>query len=209
MRDEDLLPSNPWLFPEWHLRLSPVRETDAARRRPVFKIRPRGDPSRIAVSGDSTGGNLAAVMALKSRDLNGPRIAIQILYYPTVNMVDLRTKSMEDFAEGYFLTRAQIQFNYNQYVPAANRSHPYASPLLAPDHRGLPPALIITAAFDPLRDSGEAYARKLADAGVTTHLSRYEGVVHGFLSFPFVRKADRAIDESAAALREAFGRNSF
>jgi acetyl esterase len=126
-----------------------------------------------------------------------------------MNMADLRTKSMEDFAEGYFLTRAQAQFNYNQYVPAAaDRSLPYVSPLLAPDHRGLPPALIITAGFDPLRDSEEAYARKLADAGVPTHLSRYEGVVHGFLSFPFVRKADRAINESAAALREAFGRNS-
>ena len=167
-----------------------------------------GDPNRIAVAGDSSGGNLAAVMALKSRDLNGPKIAFQVLYYPGMNMTDLRTKSMEDFAEGYFLTRAQIQFNYNQYVPVADRSHPYASPLLAPDHRGLPPALIITAAFDPLRDSGEAYARKLADAGVPTHLSRYEGVVHGFLSFPFVRKADRAIDESAAVLREAFGRIS-
>jgi len=168
-----------------------------------------GDPSRIAVAGDSAGGNLAAVMALKSRDLNGPKIALQVLYYPGMNMADLRTKSMEDFAEGYFLTRAQIQFNCNQYVPAAaDRSLPYASPLLAPDHRGLPPALIITAGFDPLRDSGEKYARELADAGVPTHLSRYEGVVHGFLSFPFVRKADGAIDESTAALREAFGRNS-
>lgn len=148
-------------------------------------------------------------MALKSRDGNGPKIALQVLYYPTVNMADLRTKSMEDFAEGYFLTRALAQFNYSQYVPsAAGRSLPYASPLLAPDHRGLPQALIITAAFDPLRDSEEAYARKLADAGVPTHLSRYEGVVHGFLSFPFVRKADLAIDESAAALREAFGRSS-
>ena len=169
-----------------------------------------GDSSRIAVSGDSTGGNLAAVMALKSRDLNGPGIAIQVLYYPTVNMADLHTKSMEDFAEGYFLTRAQAQFNYNQYVPAAaDRNLPYVSPLLAPDHRGLPPTLIIAAAFDPLRDSQEAYARKLAEAGVPTHVSRYDGVIHGFLSIPFVRKADRAIDESAAALREAFRRNPF
>jgi acetyl esterase len=168
-----------------------------------------GDPRCIAVAGDSSGGNLAAVMALKSRDLNGPKIALQVLYYPGTNMADLRTKSMEEFGEGYFWTRAYIQFNSHQYVPvAADRSLPYASPILASDHSGLPPALIITAGFDPFRDSGEAYARKLADAGVPTHLSRYEGVVHGFLSFPFVRKADRAIDESAAALREAFGRNS-
>ncbi len=167
-----------------------------------------GDPARIAVAGDSAGGNLAAVTALKSRDQNGPRIAFQVLYYPGMNMTDLRTKSMEDFAEGYVFTRAQIQFNWNQYVPVADRSHPYVSPLLAPDHRGLPPALVITAAFDPLRDSGEAYARKLADAGVPTRLSRYEGVIHGFLSLPFERKADRAIDESAVALREAFGRDS-
>ena len=168
-----------------------------------------GDPSRIAVAGDSAGADLAAVMALKSRDLNGPKIALQVLYYPGTNMTDLRTKSMEDFAEGYFFTRAQFLFFLNQYVPAAaDRSLPYASPSLAPDHRGLPPALIITAGFDPLRDSGEAYARKLADAGVATHLSRYEGVVHSFLSFPFVRKADKAINESTAALREAFGMNS-
>jgi len=119
----------------------------------------------------------------------------------------LRTKSMEDFAEGYFFTRAQLLSAFDQYVPAAaDRSLPYASPSLAPDHRGLPPALIITAGFDPLRDSGEAYARKLTEAGVPTHLSRYEGVVHSFLSFPFVRKADKAINESTAALREAFGR---
>ncbi len=95
----------------------------------------------------------------------------------------------------------------NQYVPvAADRSLPNASPLLASDHRKLPAALIITAGFDPFRDSGEAYHRKLADAGVPTRLSRYEGVIHGFLSLPFERKADRAIDETAAALREAFGR---
>ena len=98
-----------------------------------------GDPSRIAVAGDSAGGNLAAVTALKSRDRNGPKIVLQVLYYPGMNMADLRTKSMEDFAEGYFLTRAQIRFNQAQYVPvAADRSLPYASPLLAPDHRGLP-----------------------------------------------------------------------
>ncbi len=167
-----------------------------------------GDSGRIAVAGDSSGGNLAAVVALKSRDLNGPKILLQVLYYPTINMADLRTKSMEEFAEGYFLTRALAQFNYSQYIPtAAERSLPYASPILASDHRGLPPALIIVAGFDPLRDSEEAYARKLADAGVPMRLSHYEGVVHGFLSFPFVRKADKAIDESAAALREAFGSN--
>ncbi len=168
-----------------------------------------GDPSRIAVAGDSAGGNLAAVTALKSRDVKGPKLALQVLYYPTINMADLHTRSWEDFAEGYVLTRALAQFNYSQYVPAAaDRSLPYASPLLAPDHRGLPPALIITAGFDPLRDSEEAYARKLADAGVPTRVLRYEGVVLGFLNVPFVRKADRAIDESAVALREAFGRNS-
>jgi acetyl esterase len=168
-----------------------------------------GDPSRIAVAGDSAGGNLAAVVALKSRDLNGPKIALQVLYYPTVNMADFGTKSWENFAEGYFLTRTMAQFNYSQYVPAAaDRSLPYASPILASDHRGLAPALIVTAGFDPLRDSEEAYARKLAEAGVPTRLSRYEGVIHGFLTVPFIRKADRAIDESAAALREAFGTNS-
>jgi acetyl esterase len=167
------------------------------------------DPSRIAVAGDSAGGDLAAVMALKSRDLNGPKIALQMLYYPCTDMTNLHTKSMADFAEGYLFTRAQLLSFFDQYVPVvADRSHPYASPFLATDHRGLPPALIITAGFDPLRDSGEAYAQKLAAAGVPTRLSRYEGVVHSFLSSPFVRKSDAAMNESAAALREAFGRNS-
>lgn len=168
-----------------------------------------GDPSRIAVAGDSAGATLAAVMALKSRDLNGPKLLFQVLFYPCTNVADLGTRSMKEFGEGFFWTRAQIEFNLNQYVPvAADRCLPNASPLLASDHRGLPAALIITAGFDPFRDSGEAYAQKLTDAGVPTRLSRYEGVIHGFLSLPFVRKADRAIDESAAALREAFSRNS-
>jgi acetyl esterase len=168
-----------------------------------------GDPARIAVAGDSAGANLAAVMTLKSRDLNGPKLAFQVLFYPNTNMTDLRTNSMEEYGEGYLWTRAQIEFNINQYLPAAaERSLRDASPLLASDHKGLPAALIITAGFDPFRNSGEAYARKLDEAGVPARLSRYEGVIHGFLSLPFVRKADRAIDESAAALREAFDRNS-
>ncbi len=118
-----------------------------------------GDNRRIAVAGDSTGGNLAAVMALKSRDQNGPKIALQVLYYPSTDMTDVITKSMEEFGEGYFLTSDDMRFNHSQYIPiVADRSLPYASPLLARNHRGLPPALIITAAFDPLLDQVEAYA---------------------------------------------------
>ena len=165
-----------------------------------------GDATRLAVGGDSAGGNLAAAVSLKARDLAGPPIVFQLLIYPVLNFAEMNTESHNLFAEGYLIGGAAHQFTRDTYLPnPADRRHPYASPLLSDDLIGLPPALVITAEFDPLRDEGELFARKLADAGVQARATRYPGVPHAFQSAPTAmsRKADRARDEAAAALRRA------
>lgn len=162
------------------------------------------DPARIAVGGDSAGGNLAAVVALIARDRGGPRIALQVLVYPIVGD-DLDTPSYREFAVGYLLTRDAMAWYWQQYVPDPDgRRHPYAAPLRAEDLGGLPPALVMTAGHDVLRDEAEAYAARLARAGVPVKLSRYDGLIHGFLrrSLLFDR-AREALDEIAVALRDA------
>lgn len=164
-----------------------------------------GDASRIAVGGDSAGGNLAAVVSRNARDRTGPPVVFQLLFYPWMNLADMATESHKLFAEWYLVGGAALEFWRDEYLPnPTDRRHPDASPLLASDFADLPAALVITAGFDPLRDEGEAYARKLVDAGVPARISRYEGVTHGFLSFPMIRKSGDAIDEAAAALRAAF-----
>ena len=166
-----------------------------------------GDATRLAVGGDSAGGNLAAAVSLKARDLAGPPIVFQLLIYPVLNLAEMETESHRLFAEGYVIGGAAHEFTRDAYVPnPADRRRPYASPLLADDLMDLPPALVITAEFDPLRDEGEMYARKLAAAGVRTRATRYEGVPHAFLYAPAAmsRKTDGALDEAAAALRGAF-----
>ena len=166
-----------------------------------------GDATRLAVGGDSAGGNLAAAVSLKARDSAGPPLVFQLLIYPLVNFAEMETASHTLFAEGYIIGGAAHEFTRDTYLPnPADRRHPYASPLLADDLTGLPPALVITAAFDPLRDEGEWYARKLAAAGVPARVTRYAGVPHAFLYTPpsLSRKADSALDEAAAALRGAF-----
>jgi acetyl esterase len=139
------------------------------------------DPARIAVSGDSAGGNIAAVLCLMARDRNGPRVSQQVLIYPITDC-DFDRPSYRDNAEGYFLTRAQMQWFWNLYLPdAAQRTEPYASPLRAKSLAGLPPALVLTAEYDPLRDEGEAYAAALQAAGVPVTLHRYDGLIHAFM----------------------------
>jgi acetyl esterase len=166
-----------------------------------------GDSSRIAVMGGSAGGCLAAVTTLMAKDRKGPSIIYQVLYFPSTDQSDSDFPSHTLYAKGYYITYDWLNFFRRQYIPnASERKHPYASPLLAADYRGLPPALIITAELDPVRDEGEAYAEKLKNAGVPVRLIRYSGVVHGFISVPFVRKANQAIEESVAALKEAFGK---
>ena len=166
-----------------------------------------GDATRLAVGGDSAGGNLAAAASLKARDLAGPPIVFQLLIYPVLNLAEMETESHKLFAEGYIIGGAAHEFTRDAYTPnPADRRSPYASPLLADDLTDLPPALVITAEFDPLRDEGEMYARKLADAGVQARAARYEGVPHAFLYAPpaMNRKTDGALDEASAALRGAF-----
>jgi acetyl esterase len=163
------------------------------------------DPARLAVGGDSAGGNLAAAVALAARDRQGPRLALQLLIYPaTVHSFD--TASYRENGEGYMLTREGMKWFWNHYLarPEDGRQ-PYASPLLAKDLGGLAPALVITAEYDPLRDEGEAYAKRLAEAGVPVTNTRYPGLVHGFIRMTNVLDpAKRALDEVAAALRKAF-----
>ena len=166
-----------------------------------------GDATRLAVGGDRAGGNLAASAALKARDLAGPPIVFQLLIYPVLNLAEMETESHTLFAEGYIIGGAAHEFTRDAYTPnPTDRRSPYASPLLAEDLTDLPPALVITAAFDPLRDEGEMYARKLADAGVQARAARFEGVPHAFLYAPVAmsRKSDGALDEASAALRGAF-----
>jgi acetyl esterase len=161
------------------------------------------DPSAMAVGGDSAGGNLSAVMCLKSRDEGGPALALQVLVYPVTNLASFDTPSYREFAEGYYLTRAEMEWFRGHYLARPEDAQsPYASPLLAPDLRGLPPALVITAECDTLRDEGEAYARRLAEAGVEVACTRYGGMIHPFFSLGGAfSQGRRAIEQVAAAVR--------
>ncbi|MBU8919354.1 alpha/beta hydrolase [Bacillus sp. FJAT-29953] len=163
------------------------------------------DPERIAVGGDSAGGNLAAVVALMAREKGGPSFAYQMLIYPVTNHA-YDTDSYRDNAEGYFLTKNTMVWFWNHYLRnEEDGQNPYASPLLAEDLSGLPPALVITAGFDPLRDEGEAYAERLKAAGVPVEATRYDGMIHGFFWMPGVlAEAHNAINQAANALKQAF-----
>lgn len=163
------------------------------------------DPDRISVGGDSAGGNLGAVVSLKARDEGGPAIASQILVYPVTDLSSFDTGSYEEFADGYHLTRAEMEWFRDHYTPnPEDRKNPLASPLLARDLSGLPPALIITAECDPLRDEGEAYAQRLRDAGVPVTATRYQGMIHPFFSLSGVLpQGVEAIQQVADAVRSA------
>ncbi len=167
------------------------------------------DGARIAVAGDSAGGNLAAVTSLRCRDEGGPLIVFQLIINPVTDC-DLDTGSYLEFAEGLFLTRDQMRWYWGHYVhdPEA-RTHPWASPLRADDLSGLPPALVFTAENDPLRDEGEAFAERLSAAGVPTTARRVGGVIHGFMNLGNgTPKGAVAVAEAGAALRDAFAARS-
>jgi acetyl esterase len=158
------------------------------------------DPGRVAVAGDSAGGNLAAVVSLMARDRGGPALRYQLLVYPCTDMEPARWPSMSENKNGYFLTTDSMVWFYDQYVPEpGDRTHPYASPIYAADLAGLPPAFVITAEFDPLRDEGEAYAARLREAGVAVDVQRYDGMIHGFFGMTAMFEQARDAHATAAA----------
>lgn len=167
----------------------------------------RIDRSRVAVGGDSAGGNLAAVVALQLRDSGGPPLAFQLLAYPATDQ-RLGYPSHERNGEGYLLTRQAIEYFRAHYLPRRSDWLDWrASPLLAKDFAGLPPAYLLTAGFDPLRDEGRRYAERLAAAGNELSYREYPDMVHGFLLFGGVlATANEAVAECGARLRHAFGK---
>jgi acetyl esterase len=162
------------------------------------------DPARVAVGGDSAGGNLAAVMALLARDRHGPRLLLQVLIYPVTNH-DFGTVSYRENATGFVLGTEDMRWFWRHYLTREEQGRePLASPLLAKSLADLPTALVVTAGCDPLRDEGEAYAVRLRDAGVAVTLTQYAGMFHGFLRMTRILDQSRVLlDEVAGALRKA------
>jgi acetyl esterase len=163
------------------------------------------DGEQLGVFGDSAGGNLAAAVALLARHRGAPTVRFQLLVYPVTDH-GCDTASYAQFSDGYFLTRATMAWCWEQYLDdPKDGDSPYASPLRAEFLAGLPPAYIVTAECDPIRDEAEAYARRLEEAGVDVTLIRYPGQIHGFFTMPgVIDAAGRAIDEAASAVRKAF-----
>ncbi|MDX6472387.1 MAG: acetyl esterase, partial [Gaiellaceae bacterium] len=158
------------------------------------------DTGRIAVGGDSAGGNLAAVTALRARTAGVP-VALQVLAYPVTD-IDLDTPSYLEHAEGLNLTRAKMEWYWRLYLAGADGATPDASPLRAESLRGVAPALVQTAEYDPLLSEGEAYAERLAESGVPVTLTRYDGMIHGFLRMRALTDvALEGLAEIAASLR--------
>jgi len=162
------------------------------------------DAARLAIGGDSAGGNLAAASALWARDNNGPKLKLQMLAYPVTDAV-ARTESYRLFYDGYGLNAPTMEWFFDHYTPdKAARADWRVSPLRAQSLAGLPPALVITAGYDTLRDEGRAYAWRLQKEGTVTDLVEFGGMLHGFLSSPMLlHGARRGTALCAAALREA------
>jgi acetyl esterase/lipase len=164
-----------------------------------------GDKARIGVAGDSAGGNLATVTALRARDEGGPVIALQVLVYPVVDN-DASAASFEQYADaGLILNRAEMEWFWETYLPnPADRSHPDVAPQKAGDHSGLPPAYVVVAEFDPLRDQVLAYAATLEAAGVPVTVRRFDDQIHAFFGMVnIMESADTAVAEVGAAIRSA------
>jgi acetyl esterase len=164
-----------------------------------------GDPARLAVAGDSSGGNLAAAVALMARERGGPAITHQLLVYPNTDY-QAGTPSMRDICDEYLFSQASVRWYWGLYLATPqDGASPLASPLRAGDLSGLPAATVITAEYDPLRDEGELYAKRLEEAGVAATLIRYDGMIHGF--FTMVGDLDTAraaVLDAAGRLRAAF-----
>ncbi len=184
------------LAPE-HRFPAPVEDAFAAYRWLASSAAEIGaDPARLAVAGDSAGGNLAAVVALRTRGDAAPP-ALQLLLYPATELTRSHP-SHQTFADGYFLTRRSTTYYVDHYVDEADRRHPDASPFFAPDLRGAASALVYTAGFDPLRDEGRAYADRLKEASVRTRHQELPGLVHGFANMTGL------LDAARYAMNEVF-----
>lgn len=197
------------LAPE-HKFPAAVEDCMAALRWVTLHAREIGaDAGRIAVGGDSAGGNLAAVCAILARNEGFPKLGFQLLIYPCT-APEPETPSHRKFADGYLLTRNTITWFYKQYLRSRSDVNDFRfGPLIADDLSALPPALVLVAGYDPLRDEGVDYAKRLIDAGNRVTLVNFEGMIHGFyLMGAAVEAANRAIDQSAQALREAFSASS-
>jgi acetyl esterase len=163
-----------------------------------------GDARRVAVGGDSAGGNLAAVAAVMARDRGGPKIAAQLLLYPVI-AADFDTESYRLYGKGFYNPKPALQWYWDQYVPMlADRENPYASPLQA-NLAGLPPAVVVLAGHDPLRDEGNAYADALEAAGVVTVRCPFEGGIHGFMTMPMLDIAQQARRQACLELAQLLG----
>jgi acetyl esterase len=165
-----------------------------------------GDAARVVVAGDSAGGNLAAVTALLARDRQRSGIALQLLLYPVI-AADFSTETYRRYATGFYNTAAAMRWYWDQYVPEiADRYHPLASPMRARLHR-LPPAVVVTAGCDPLGSEGEAYAKALAAAGVTTIHRHYAGAIHGFMTMPELGMCGRVRTQAWADISDLLSRS--
>lgn len=165
-----------------------------------------GNPSRIAVGGDSAGGNLATVASILCRDRGGPKPVWQLLIYPATDS-NLDSDSYQECASGFGLNRAEMAWFWDHYASThAERIHPHASPLRAENLSDLPPAFILTAEYDVLRDEGENYAERLRDADVPTVLKRYDGMIHGFLRrYMFFDGGRTALEDIGIEMRRVIG----
>lgn len=168
-----------------------------------------GDPVRVAVCGESAGGNLATVVCLKARDQGGHMPVAQLLIYPVVD-VRMNTVSYQENAQASPLNAAMMSWFWKHYLKDESQGQePYASPLLADDLSDLPPAVVITAQHDPLRDEAEAYATRMAQDGVPVHVRRFDGVMHEFFGLAgIVHKATMAVEEAAEELERIFNMHS-
>jgi acetyl esterase/lipase len=161
------------------------------------------DPGRVAVGGDSAGGNLAALVSLRARNDGAQLPALQVLFYPVTNYAD-ETRSQTLFADGFFLTKKDLHWLREKFLDGAqvDAADPRVSPLLAGDFSGLPPALVLTAGFDPLRDEGRQYADAMREAGVTVDYREFGSLVHGFANFfPLGGGSATSVAESISAMR--------
>ncbi len=181
-----------------------LEDSEDAARWTVANAKALGiDPARLAIVGDSAGGTMATVIAARTREAGGPALALQVMVYPVTNLSSRDTPSHAEFGEDHFLTEASMDWFVAQFFARPEDvRNPHASPAFLEDLHGLPPALVITAECDPLRDEGEAYARRMQDAGVPVTVTRYAGMIHPFLNMlGATAGAQKAVDEIASAVR--------